>query len=285
MKKAIIYGAGGVGKKVLENHLTDYEITAFIDSDSQKWGGQIDNISIHPPSDLSSLDFDTVIVGSSMGFREIQSQLLELGYSGHIENSYVSTIHFARIYFLKRFVENYHNNHYNDKLFAAEVGVYRGEFAFSINKYFNKNKLYLFDTFDGFDERDILIEQSEVNSKTLVGFNHFNNVNIDSVLKRMPNPKLITAFKGFFPDTAKELTDEKFIFVNLDVDLYAPTKSGLDFFSKRIDCQGIILIHDYYMSAYPGVKKAVDEFMIENKEKFNLLPIGDDTSVMICLKK
>ena len=37
-------------------------------------------------------------------------------------------------------------------------GVFRGEFASKINKCFPNSKLYLFDTFEGFDERDVKIE-------------------------------------------------------------------------------------------------------------------------------
>src|SRR6476659_3538818 len=42
---------------------------------------------------------------------------------------------------------------------VAELGVYKGKFARYINEYFPGRKLYLFDTFEGFDERDIAKEQ------------------------------------------------------------------------------------------------------------------------------
>ena len=38
---------------------------------------------------------------------------------------------------------------------VAELGVYRGEFARLINRAFPRRKLYLFDTFEGFDESDL----------------------------------------------------------------------------------------------------------------------------------
>jgi len=37
---------------------------------------------------------------------------------------------------------------------VAEVGVYKGKFAKYINQYFPSKKIYLFDTFEGFDEKD-----------------------------------------------------------------------------------------------------------------------------------
>jgi len=42
---------------------------------------------------------------------------------------------------------------------VAELGVYRGDFAKYINEVFFDRKLYLFDTFSGFAESDLLVEQ------------------------------------------------------------------------------------------------------------------------------
>jgi hypothetical protein len=40
------------------------------------------------------------------------------------------------------------------------------------------------------------------------------------------------------------------------------------------------LIHDYYNTFFPGIKKVVDEWVKENQE-YRALPIGDNMSVMI----
>lgn len=39
---------------------------------------------------------------------------------------------------------------------VAEAGVYQGNFSAVINKCFPTRKLYLFDTFEGFDSKEIL---------------------------------------------------------------------------------------------------------------------------------
>src|SRR6266540_1215034 len=44
---------------------------------------------------------------------------------------------------------------------VAELGVYKGKFAKHINKFFPERKLYLFDTFEGFDNRDITSEKAK----------------------------------------------------------------------------------------------------------------------------
>src|SRR4051812_16295074 len=48
---------------------------------------------------------------------------------------------------------------------VAELGVYQGKFAKHINKYFPERLLYLFDTFQGFDKSDVIIEKQEKFSK------------------------------------------------------------------------------------------------------------------------
>jgi O-methyltransferase len=45
---------------------------------------------------------------------------------------------------------------------VAELGVFRGDFAKHINVAFPDRKLYLFDTFDGFNEKDILAEERAI---------------------------------------------------------------------------------------------------------------------------
>src|SRR4026209_189 len=42
---------------------------------------------------------------------------------------------------------------------VAELGVYKGKFAPYINQYFPGRKLFLFDTFKGFDEKDVRSER------------------------------------------------------------------------------------------------------------------------------
>ena len=49
---------------------------------------------------------------------------------------------------------------------VAELGVYRGEFARLINVAFPDRKLYLFDTFSGFDKEQVREDREQENVKT-----------------------------------------------------------------------------------------------------------------------
>ena len=115
---------------------------------------------------------------------------------------------------------------------VAELGVFRGDFAKEINKVFCNNKLYLFDTFEGFAESDCDIElEKEYAQKKRTGY--FANTTEQLVLDKMKYPEQCCICKGFFPESAKGVEDE-FLFVNLDADLYAPTSAGLEYFYPRM---------------------------------------------------
>ena len=161
---------------------------------------------------------------------------------------------------------------------VAEVGVYRGDFARYINLLFPDRKLYLFDTFEGFPEVDAKIDQMK-------GFSNANQdwseTSLELVIKKMTYPENVIIKKGRFPDTAYDI-DDRFAFVSLDVDLYLPTKQGLEFFYPRLSSGGVIMVHDFNNAGYKGVRHAVLEFCKENKVGY--VPISDLAGSCIIFK-
>ena len=160
---------------------------------------------------------------------------------------------------------------------VAEVGVYKGKFAQYINQYFPSRKLYLFDTFQGFDEKDIKAEiKLGLNN---VGQN-FSNTSVDIVLKNMPFPEQCIIKKGFFPETTEGINDT-FAFVSLDTDLYEPIYQGLTYFYPRMVRGGYIFVHDVNNDSYKGAAKAVNQFAIEQQISFLPLPDACGSAVLI----
>ncbi len=151
---------------------------------------------------------------------------------------------------------------------VAELGVYKGKFSRYINQYFPNRKLYLFDTFKGFDEADIKTEQSNNFSH---GDQDFSNTSVKNVLAIMPHPNQCIIKEGFFPETAKGL-EETFAFVSIDTDLYDPIYNGLQYFYPRLVKGGYIFVHDFNNDAYLGAKQAVIKFCSENNISFVPLP-------------
>ncbi|MDR1571357.1 MAG: TylF/MycF family methyltransferase, partial [Clostridiales Family XIII bacterium] len=101
---------------------------------------------------------------------------------------------------------------------------------------------------------------------------------------KLPHPEKAIIRKGYFPDTAVNLPGG-FKFVNLDLDLYAPTLKGLRLFYPKMLCGSVILIHDYFPDCYPGVKQAITEFEEElistGHERLLKIPVGDRISIAI----
>ncbi|MDR0747506.1 MAG: TylF/MycF family methyltransferase, partial [Helicobacteraceae bacterium] len=168
----------------------------------------------------------------------------------------------ARIVFLEKLAEMFNEKQIEGSL--AEGGVFEGDFAKEINRVFPRKKLYLFDTFSGFDARDIAKERSSGFSE--FGENHLGITSEEIVRSRLPFPEQCVIKKGFFPETAQGIED-RFCFVNLDFDLYDPTLAGLKFFYPRMVEGGVILIHDYFNPGYKGVKAAVSDFAQEGGAK------------------
>lgn len=161
---------------------------------------------------------------------------------------------------------------------VAEVGVYKGKFAKYINQYFSRKKLYLFDTFEGFDEKDKKTEKE-------LGLNEatqdFSNTSVDAVLKLMPFPDQCIIKKGFFPETAADI-DDTFVFVSLDTDLYEPIYQGLIYFYPKMQKGGYIFVHDVNNDSYKGAAKAVEQFSSEQNISF--LPIPDSCGSVVFIK-
>ncbi|HEY5407289.1 MAG TPA: TylF/MycF/NovP-related O-methyltransferase [Ginsengibacter sp.] len=151
---------------------------------------------------------------------------------------------------------------------VAELGVYKGKFAKHINLYFKDRILYLLDTFEGFDSRDVVQEK---NKGFTSGLQDFTNTSVASVLAMMPFPEKCIPVKGFFPASAKDIHDQ-FVFVSLDADLYEPIYEGLKFFYQKLVKGGYIFIHDFNNDNYKGARKAVEQFCTETNISFTPIP-------------
>lgn len=155
----------------------------------------------------------------------------------------------------------------------AEVGVYTGEFAKLFNRYLPERRLYLFDTFEGFDSSRDEIEDRD---KKI-----FKDTSVELVLSKMKTPENCIVRKGYFPDTAKGV-DGAFSLVSLDCDLYNPILAGLTFFYPRLSRGGYIFVHDFGSNHYRGVKRAVYQYCDENS--IPIVPIADRCASVIISK-
>ncbi len=144
----------------------------------------------------------------------------------------------------------------------AEVGVYKGETAKIIHHSDVSRELFLFDTFTGFNNNDLELENNTDKKYNIKNFSDTSSKEVDMFINSTnDNLKYV---KGYFPDTLTKEHDIAYALVNLDADLYKPTKDSLDYFYPRLSKSGVIIVHDYNHT-WDGNRKAVDDFISENK--------------------
>lgn len=281
----IIYGAGGGSGIILDMCRSEgMKVLFFSDSDERLWGMELEGVSVISPSDISRYNFDKIVIGSITYRREIIETLTnDLNIdSSNIDDRFVAQMDSDALYsennnnnnrvsWLRQYAKIVSDSNLTDGN-VAEVGVFRGAFAKEMNACFSDRTLYLFDTFKGFDGRD-------VDDNTLERKVNYLTTGVDMVRSILPHPEKAVFKVGYFPETASDMND-RFIFVNLDCNVYQPTLEGLNFFWPRMVSGGVILVHDYicrYPQVWQAMRRAVNEF--SQNQQVRYIPIGDVMSV------
>jgi hypothetical protein len=156
----------------------------------------------------------------------------------------------------------------------AELGVWRGNSAAVLAHFARTNgrRLLLFDTFAGFDGRDLHTDEPG-----RLGW--FGDTSLEFVKGTVGGGAEYIA--GFFPQSVNDACRHtRYAFVSLDCDLREPTRAGLEFFYPRMPRGGTFFLHDYSSRQWPGVADAVDEFCRRSDERVILLPDKAGTAVI-----
>lgn len=279
MRKALLYGAGGSGRKFLaglrfawQDHPSPFQIIGFIDKNIKLHGADIDGLKVFPPKALKDLDFDVIMITTAFQTNEILRTLAHAGVPPEKIDNYTA-LYCLRVRndFLRFQSQLIYEKRISGSV--AEGGVFEGYFARKMNYCFPDRTLYLFDTFEGFDMRSLAADH-DVNRSYDINF--FDDCCLDK--NSFPHPEKVVIKKGFFPETAVGI-DDKFAFVNLDFDLYQPIFDGLNYFYPKLEVGGVILVHDYFSENFRGVESAVNKFCRD--QNIHCMAIGDNISVAI----
>ena len=157
---------------------------------------------------------------------------------------------------------------------TAECGVYRGDSSYLILKANeNSGKVHhAFDSFEGLSKPGL---KDEVSSKRTFRWQKHDLTSREAATRNnLAGFENLKLYKGWIPERFQEISDKRFSFVHIDVDIYQPTYNSLAFFYPRMSPGGIILCDDYGFDSCPGAKKACDEFLTGNKERLIHLPTG-----------
>lgn len=167
---------------------------------------------------------------------------------------------------------------------VAELGVFRGVFSALINDIFPDKKLYLFDTFEGFNDEEARREiENGYCDESFVEAHKVSGE--DAVMSVLPHPKMGVICKGFFPESIpQEAFDESFAFVSIDVDFEESTYQGLKFFFPRLNEGGAIFIHDYHTASLDGVGIAVRRYEKDYGIELKCVPLADRAGTLVIVK-
>lgn len=144
----------------------------------------------------------------------------------------------------------------------AELGVYRGNSAAVLAYYarLSGKSLVLFDTFQGFDKRDLVGVDRLPHSQ-------FSDTSLDQV-RALVGARDVAFVRGRFPESiSPDLYATRFCLAHIDCDLYEPAKAGLEFFYPRLSPGGLLIVHDYANPYWEGIKLAMDEYCSRIPEK------------------
>lgn len=295
---SVIFGAGFWGKKFKRwlDHYYGVKVCAIVTNNKSKWGKKIDEVEILPPEKLAGMRFEKVFVCalSDASCNEMETQLIDMGIPREkiammrTSAEYLDVFRTERNFFRLNWMEAF--SEYAEEIgltgSVAECGVYRGYTAGFINLYWPDRTLHLFDTFEGFPEEDMAHDANAFAAFKNGEFaaNPFKVDTPDSLIEevksKMPYLDKVVIHKGRFPECAGNI-EEKFCFVNLDMDLYQPQLEGLRYFWNKMEAGGVILLHDYFRSDLPGVKAAVEAFEKETGDTLVKSPIGDYCSIAV----
>ena len=279
MKDVIIWGTGQGGRMIANLLHGDITVRAYCDSDENKWGGTVDGIPVVAPDALPAMEPDAVFISmlNKDACASVRMRLEALNVRARVVTAPELRQTFdLRLAALKMIAREVRERNIGGAL--AELGVYRGAFAAEMNRLFPDRSLYLFDTFSGFDRRDVAVEGERKFSRAETG--NFADTSVEAVREMLPFPDMAVFKAGYFPETAAGI-DDTFAVVSLDADLYKPLHDGLRFFYPLMARGGYIIIHDYNNSRFAGAKQAVREFCEENQVFVFPLPDLHGTGIIV----
>jgi O-methyltransferase len=167
----------------------------------------------------------------------------------------------------------------------AECGVFNGCSALACclarraaEPGFDGRGMYLLDSFEGLSDptaEDWFERQDAVSGAAppLWPRNGFKT-DMDAVRPVFNEFPSISIHKGWIPGVFEGLPQDRWSFVHIDVDLYAPTRACLEYFLPRLVPGGVIVCDDYGSLMFPGAARAWDEVLMQRKVPFVELPTG-----------
>lgn len=162
----------------------------------------------------------------------------------------------------------------------VECGTWRGGLAALMLQHVLDNKLnkllFIYDTFEGMpepgdkDHPDALRRYSELKDGEFSNWCRAGIEDVRDVLRQVSihYSDYCYLIPGKVEDTLKEFGPDSIALCRLDTDWYSSTKIEMEVLYPKVVKGGYIIVDDY--SDWPGCKMAVDEYLANVEEDYNL---------------
>jgi hypothetical protein len=168
---------------------------------------------------------------------------------------------------------------------ACEVGCFRGMSAYIAAAAFKECgktlDFHICDSFEGLSE-PTAEDNARGNEPPVKIRPHAYACSEADVRRHLAPFDMFRFHKGWIPEPFKTLTNERFCYAYIDVDLAEPTRDALEFLWPRLNPGGVIVLDDYGALSYPGSRRAIDGFFAGRRDVFLVdCPAGNGLAIKV----
>lgn len=143
-----------------------------------------------------------------------------------------------------------------------DIGCMQGGVGMLLSKNNKKGRVLLFDTFDGFFDKENLHKGDVFKYKGL------NEVKLLINKFKLKNTFV---YKKFFPNKINDLKIKKIKLCHIDVNTFQSTKNSFNFVKNKIVRNGFIVFDDYGMHGVEKVTALISKISKKDSKNFNFI--------------
>lgn len=151
---------------------------------------------------------------------------------------------------------------------VVEFGCYKGDTSLLLAEIVYRGagkRLFLYDSFEGLPEKTDA-DASPVGTEFVKGALAVSKREVKARFLRAGLPVPVIK-KAWFSELSPADLPEKIAFAFVDGDLYESIRDALALVGPKMSAGGVIIVHDYNNPALPGVARAVDEWVTDQKSR------------------
>lgn len=177
-------------------------------------------------------------------------------------------LYYDRLHVLYQAVHEVARSFPQEELRIVEAGAFRGGTGYFLARVAEgiapgRVRLWAVDTFEGRTEQDVG-SVHDAGHMTPSQSGKAYDASYESVAEYLSVFPTTTVVKGRIQDVAESLPPEPIHLIHLDMNVYKPTRFGLELAQERLAPGGIVVLDDYSNVGCPGVAKAVEDILVRH---------------------